>query len=457
MATPSSQKQPSKRSSDEEREEFPLKCQSPVPNPAIYPNEMYLCRRDEYHEMINHHKAVFYSRTRYRAAEVTVGDAFESVFVRVRTWATMWGKGESLSHLSDSDKQAIIASLDEYCVQEDWDSILLNLPPAARANFGLILVETMLNQFICTKFIDSPFWFMDGKINASDSETQSDFHKRFQYVYEKLIQGQFMRTTLSFALYYHVLLFCSCFFVPSILVSYFNLLTDRQPDLLTLTKLQSFPRGCSMLNDEPCVMNNIPPTPVGRTTVKHRTALVKTYTDELMCSRLFQLLLRDPVTKYKRYQRKKDLRLLLECAAQTVIHADGGLYGNTNIVRLPDLPKFNHWSGQMIVHPFHAGFEPVEGSRVLIVTRPSYSYIDILSLNHFATVPPWRANRAEVLVAAKGRKARALWAAAAAGDDREDTVGRDKEEGDSQEDDDTEEIAEPVRDLPPLRDTFWRQ
>ncbi|KAL7652879.1 hypothetical protein ACMYSQ_010129 [Aspergillus niger] len=415
MATPSSQKQPSKRSSDEEREEFPLKCQSPVPNPAIYPNEMYLCRRDEYHKMINHHKAVFYSRTRYRAAEVTVGDAFESVFVRVRTWATMWGKGESLSHLSDSDKQAIIASLDEYCVQEDWDSIFLNLPPAARANFGLILVETMLNQFICTKFIDSPFWFMDGKINASDSETQSDFHKRFQYVYEKLIQ-----VSREDAAWW-----------KSIIVG--------------------------KLNDEPCVMNNIPPTPVGRTTVKHRTALVKTYTDELMCSRLFQLLLRDPVTKYKRYQRKKDLRLLLECAAQTVIHADGGLYGNTNIVRLPDLPKFNHWSGQMIVHPFHAGFEPVEGSRVLIVTRPSYSYIDILSLNHFATVPPWRANRAEVLVAAKGRKARALWAAAAAGDDREDTVGRDKEEGDSQEDDDTEEIAEPVRDLPPLRDTFWRQ
>ncbi|RDH37757.1 hypothetical protein BDQ94DRAFT_166018 [Aspergillus welwitschiae] len=393
MASPSTQKQLFKRSSDEEREEFPLKCQSPVPNQAIYPNEMYLCRRDEYHEMINHHKAVFYSRTRYRAAEVTVGDAFESVFVR-----------------------AIIASLDEYCVQEDWDSILLNLPPDARANFGLILVETMLNQFICTKFIDSPFWFMDGKITATDSETQSDFHKRFQYVYEKLIQ-----VSREDAAWW-----------KSIIVG--------------------------KLNDEPCVMNNIPPTPVGRTTVKHRTALVKTYTDELMCSRLFQLLLRDPVTKYKRYQRKKDLRLLLECAAQTVIHADGGLYGNTNIVRLPDLPKFNHWSGQMIVHPFHAGFEPVEGSRVLIVTRPSYSYIDVLSLNHFATVPPWRANRAEVLVAAKGRKARALWAAAAAaGDDREDTDGRDKEEGDSQEDDDTEENAEPVRDLPPLRETFWRQ
>ncbi|GLA05881.1 hypothetical protein AnigIFM60653_006402 [Aspergillus niger] len=384
MATPSTQKQLFKRSSDEEREEFPLKCQSPVPNQAIYPNEI---------------------RTRYRAAEVTVGDAFESVFVRVRTWATMWGKGESLSHLSDSDKQAIIASLDEYCVQEDWDSILLNLPPAARANFGLILVETMLNQFICTKFIDSPFWFMDGKINATDSETQSDFHKRFQYVYEKLIQ-----VSRQDAAWW-----------KSIIVG--------------------------KLNDEPCVMNNIPPTPVGRTTVKHRTALVKTYTDELMRSRLFQLLLRDPVTKYKRYQRKNDLRLLLECAAQTVIHADGGLYGNTNIVRLPDLPKFNHWSGQMIVHPFHAGFEPVEGSRVLIVTRPSYSYIDILALNHFATVPAWRANRAEVLVAAKGRKARALWAAAAAaGDDREDTDGRDKEEGDSQQDDDTEENAEPVRD-----------
>ncbi|GLB11677.1 hypothetical protein AtubIFM57258_008547 [Aspergillus tubingensis] len=415
MATTSTQTKPSKRSREEEMEETPLNCQIPVPKPAIYPNEMYLCRRDEYHDMINHHKAVFYTRATPRAAEVTVGHALESVFVRVRTWATMWGKGESLSHLADSDKQAIIASLDEYCVQEDWDSILLSLPPAARANFGLILVETMLNQFICTKFIDSPFWFMDGKINATDSEPQSDFYKRFQYVYERLLQ-----VSREDAAWW-----------KSIIVG--------------------------KLNDEPCVMNNIPPTPVGRNTIKHRTALVKTYTDELMRSRLFQLLLRDPVTKYKRSQRKSSLRLLLESAAQTVIHGDGGLYGNMNIVRLPDLPKFNHWSGQMIVHPFHAGFEPVEGSRVLIVTRPSYSYIDIISLKHFCTVPPWMVNRAEVLVAAKGRKARALWAAAAVSNDCEDTVGMDKEEGESQEEDDTEENADQVRDLPPLRETIWRQ
>ncbi|PWY65904.1 hypothetical protein BO83DRAFT_452949 [Aspergillus eucalypticola CBS 122712] len=367
MATTSTQKNPSKRSREEEMEQTPLNCQIPVPKPAIYPNEMYLCRRDEYHDMINHHKAIFYTLAAPRAAEVTVGHALESVFVRVRTWATMSGKGESLSHLADSDKQAIIASLDEYC--------------------------TMLKQFICTKFIDSPFWFMDGKINATDSEPQSDFHKRFQYVYERLLQ-----------------------------VSREDAAWWRSINV-------------GKLNDEPCVMNNIPPTPVGRNTIKHRTALVKTYTDELMRSRLFQLLLRDPMTKYKRSQRKSSLRLLLESAAQTVIHGDGGLYGNMNIVRLPDLPKFNHWSGQTIVHPFHAGFEPVEGSRVLIVTRPSYSYIDIISLKHFCTVPPYMVNRAEVL----------------------DTVGMDKEEGDSQEDDDTEENADPVRDLPPLRETIWRQ
>ncbi|XRM45301.1 hypothetical protein ABZX51_008399 [Aspergillus tubingensis] len=392
MATTSTQKNPSKRSREEEMEETPLNCQIPVPKPAIYLNEMYLCRRDEYHDMINHHKAVFYTCATPRAVEVTVGHALESVFVR-----------------------AIIASLDEYCVQEDLDSILHSLPPAARANFGLILVETMLNQFICTKFIDSPFWFMDGKISATDSEPQSDFHKRFQYVYKRLLQV--FREDAAWW--------------KSIIVG--------------------------KLNDEPCVMKNIPPTPVGRNTIKHRTALVKTYTDELMRSRLFQLLLRDPVTKYKRSQRKGSLRLLLESAAQTIIHGDGGLYGNMNIVRLPDLPKFHHWSGQMIVHPFHAGFEPVEGSRVLIVTRPSYSYIDIISLKHFCTVAQNMVNRAEVLVVAKGRKARALWAAAAVSNDCEDTVGMDKEEGESQEEDDTEENAEPVRDLPPPRETIWRQ
>ncbi|PYH73152.1 uncharacterized protein BO88DRAFT_474085 [Aspergillus vadensis CBS 113365] len=286
----------------------------------------------------------------------------------------------------------------------------------------------MLNQFTCTKFIESPFWFMDGKINATDSEPQSDFHKRFQYEYKRLLRDNAILLTPN--------------------------KTTKLPARMQRGGNPSLLESATM---NPCVMNNIPPTPVGRNTVKHRTALVKTYTDELMRSRLFQLLLRDPVTKYKRSQRKSSLRLLLDSAAQTVIHADGGLYGNMNIVRLPDLPKFNHWSGQMIVHPFHAGFEPVEGSRVLIVTRPSYSYIDIISLKHFSTVPPWMVNRAEVLVAAKGRKARALWAAAAVSNDCENTVGMDKEEGESQEDDDTEENAGPVRALPPLPETIWRQ
>ena len=75
MATTSTQKNPSKRSREEEMEETPLNRQIPVPKPAIYPNEMYLCRRDEYHDMINHHKAIFYTRATPRAVEVTVGHA----------------------------------------------------------------------------------------------------------------------------------------------------------------------------------------------------------------------------------------------------------------------------------------------------------------------------------------------------------------------------------------------
>ncbi|GKZ22321.1 hypothetical protein AbraIFM66951_007954 [Aspergillus brasiliensis] len=417
MATTPTQTKPSKRASDEEREESPPKRQNPVPSRPIYPNEQYLCRRDEYHDMINHHNSIFHTRTSPRTAMGAVCEAFESVFVRVRTWATVWGKEGSLSHLSDADKQEIIASLDGYCVQDDWDSIRRNLPPAARVNFAFILVETMLNQFICAKFIDSPFWFLDGKTKATDSDTQSDFHKRFQYVYEKLLS-----VSRDNAAWW-----------KSIIVG--------------------------KLNDEPCVFNNLPPTPVGRTTIQHRKTLVKAYTDELMRSRLLKLLLRDDaLTKYQRSKRKTTLRLILETASQAVVHGDGGLYGNTNIIRLPDLPRFNTWTGQMLVHPFHAGFEPVEEGRVLIVTRPCYSYLDIISLNHFAPMPPWMVNRAEVLVAPKGRKARARWAAAAAeaGDDDDDDDCEDTSQEDD-EDDETEENAKPVRDLPPLRESYWRQ
>ncbi|GKZ37014.1 hypothetical protein AbraIFM66950_008306 [Aspergillus brasiliensis] len=395
MATTPTQTKSSKRASDEEREESPPKRQNPVPSRPIYPDEKYLCRRDEYHDMINHHNSIYYTRSGPRTAMGAVSDAFESVFVRVRTWATVWGKEGSLSHLSDADKKEIIASLDGYCVQDDWDSIRRSLPPAARVNFAFILVETMLNQFICAKFIDSPFCptFTSGSISRDNAAW-----------WKSIIIGK--------------------------------------------------------LNDEPCVFNNLPPTPVGRTTIQHRKTLVKAYTDELMRSRLLKLLLRDDaLTKYQRSKRKTTLRLILETASQAVVHGDGGLYGNTNVVRLPDLPRFNTWTGQMLVHPFHAGFEPVEEGRVLIVTRPCYSYLDIISLNHFAPMPPWMVNRAEVLVAPKGRKARARWAAAAAeaGDDDDDD---DDCEDTSQEDDDedeTEENAEPVRDLPPLRESYWRQ
>lgn len=96
-----------------------------------------------------------------------------------------WSKSKSIYCLSDNNKQIIIASLDGFCVQDDWDSIYSSLPPGGRAEIGIVLLETMMNKFIYDKFAASTFRFMDAKMDATDQEGDDNFCKRLNYVYER--------------------------------------------------------------------------------------------------------------------------------------------------------------------------------------------------------------------------------------------------------------------------------
>ena len=192
-----------------------------------------------------------------------------------------------------------------------------------------------------------------------------------------------------------------------------------------------------------------PPTELGQSTIAHRHALVNAYLDDLLGRRLFQLLLRELESEDTRARRNNELRTLLEHASNVIVRAEGGLYGNLIVHRLVDLPTFVRPSNQMVSHPFHAGAEAGQGSRVLMVTRPGYSCINMQSLTSWKEMGPWQINPAAVLVAPKSARAHARWLANTQYDHADPPA--------SSAPDVPDDDADIPYEAPKLQKTFWRQ
>ncbi|GLA60047.1 hypothetical protein AtubIFM55763_005453 [Aspergillus tubingensis] len=229
----------------------------------------------------------------------------------------------------------------------------------------------MMNKFIYDKFAASTFWFMDAKIDAADQEGDDNFCKRLDYVYER-----FKKTLPKDAAWW-----------KSTLVSV-----------------------CMMRGSE--WVSNPPPTPLLHATLERRKALLKAYGDELLASQPFQLLFRGSLSEKDQAIREERTREVLEEAAHQFTSLQGDMFGNLVVELLPDLPTFDRHANNMDHHILHVGFMPHHGARVLIVTRPHYSYHDIVATNGWQSRPPLQIVTARVLTAPKGPKARARWAAA---------------------------------------------
>ncbi|XRM40692.1 hypothetical protein ABZX51_004004 [Aspergillus tubingensis] len=341
--------------------------------PAVYPNGEYLCQQEEYHDIMEHHFMMgMLTRPHIRSAPEIVRNGFSLLALRVQGWAMAWGESKPMYRLSDDDKRIIIASLDGFCVQDDWDSIYSSLPPGGRAEFGIVLLETMMNKFIYDKFAASTFWFMDAKMDAADQEGDDNFCKRLDYVYER-----FKKTLPKDAAWWKSTLVSVC-----------------------------------MLSATEWGYNKAPPTPLLHATLERRKALLKAYGDELLASQPFQLLFRGSLSEEDQAIREERTREVLEEAAHQFTSLQGDMFGNLVVERLPELPTFDRHANNMDHHILHVGFMPHHGARVLIVTRPHYSYHDIVATNGWQSRPPLQIVTARVLTAPKGPKARDRWAAA---------------------------------------------
>ncbi|PYH90456.1 hypothetical protein BO71DRAFT_402212 [Aspergillus ellipticus CBS 707.79] len=115
-------------------------------------------------------------------------DELEELFDRVQRSAVDWTYKfcrPGPLDLSAEQQREVIASLDGYCVQESWAYIWARLQPTARENLAQILATTMLFQHIVTHLIEHPFWCLDGKLDATDTDDLA-FARRLDYLYERL-------------------------------------------------------------------------------------------------------------------------------------------------------------------------------------------------------------------------------------------------------------------------------
>ncbi|OJZ82475.1 hypothetical protein ASPFODRAFT_64494 [Aspergillus luchuensis CBS 106.47] len=328
----------------------------------VYGCDSFFITREEYHDVLRHCNAMKLNPSLRRCIPDLVHENFEFLESAIQDWAYSWTRCDSLSDLPQTDKQAIIESLDGYCVQEDWNTIHALLPPATQEHMGPVLAATMLYQYIFTKFIDSPFWFVDGKISPTDAKGDSQFHQRLQYFYDR-----FRETDAFNAAWWKS---------------------------ITVTEANS------------CSMSNICKTKLSKDTNARRPIILKDLTEELLERRVLQLLLSPLQDEAKITQRNSALHAILESAADYITYTEGGMYGNSNIDRLPDLPAAFHYDSEtMTPHTHHftsyhrtPRFAPLAGGRVLIVTRPSLSYTDMRSFGPRHRIPHHRIFKADVLV-----------------------------------------------------------
>lgn len=92
--------------------------------------------------------------------------------------------------LSEQQKQAIIQSLDTYCIQESWDTIQSLLSPRSRKYFHYDLCTAVIYKSLITLTLDNPFWFLDGKRNPTDETGDPTFPERLQYLYQRYHEGK---------------------------------------------------------------------------------------------------------------------------------------------------------------------------------------------------------------------------------------------------------------------------
>ncbi|PLB53151.1 hypothetical protein P170DRAFT_473028 [Aspergillus steynii IBT 23096] len=257
-------------------------------------------------------------------------ETFELLRLNVGQWAMSHAASEAsgLDHLSEDQESAIISSLNDFCVQESWDTLVARVPGISDGLVAEPFVMAMVFQDLHNRIIERPFWYLDGK-SARDETGDDTFGERLEYLY-----GKFLKTN-------------------PIMAEYWMRETVRLSNSIHV--------------------DQAPDTAYGRYNEERRDAAAARLADDLLASKPIQSLLKTPANDDIEKKRREALIEIYRRAAAAAVFSDQ-CTGQTKFLKLADIaPTYHASSSELISLEYHGmenGDTRLDGHRILLVVRP---------------------------------------------------------------------------------------
>ncbi|CAI7661337.1 unnamed protein product [Penicillium glandicola] len=247
------------------------------------------------------------------------------------SWVIENAKSESeVNRLSKAQKQTIISSLAENCVQEEWDVLMGLLPDMVRENISEVFLEALIYKRIFDGFFKARFWYLDGKMDPSD-EGDEKFGARLQHLYDRFFETN------------------------PVMASLWRSETNRLANSTDITEA--------------------PNTQLGIQHRDHRKSSIGQFVDETLSSEPIQWLLKEPSSKEQANRRYEHLYSICERAAENAV-ATGNTRGHIafhGMAMLPETFTLGTYD-KMCAHNYNFlphGSTRLDGNRILMVLYPA--------------------------------------------------------------------------------------
>lgn len=123
---------------------------------------------------------------------------FQAISSHLFNWVLEWASHD-ISHMTKGQKRRLVAHLDDYIVQDDFDNIYARLCPGPQKIFPRILTQMFLNKYVVDNFHKTPFWYLDENVHPGDDHANLVWKgatpggQILNTLYTRFQQGMFLR------------------------------------------------------------------------------------------------------------------------------------------------------------------------------------------------------------------------------------------------------------------------
>ncbi|PKY00052.1 hypothetical protein P168DRAFT_293689 [Aspergillus campestris IBT 28561] len=262
-----------------------------------------------------------------------------AIFFTANQWSMRHGHVEikALDRLTKEQKSQLIASLDGYCLQEDYDSLLSRISPSVHEHVPYMLLTAYVNKFIVENILGRPFGYMTTRPDPADRDESALDNDTVLANELHRLWGIFSKVDLGYA---HV----------------WRTITIRLANVINFAQGRNVTFGTQMR--------------------EHRKVASKAFASSLLADPILRLLLREPNCPSEERRRMEGLCAQFEKAAQTATH----IFSDHTLMEIHDLtylaPRYHHASPTVTASYLHdidekGGETTIDDHQVVILTEPA--------------------------------------------------------------------------------------